>query len=137
MKKDVLSSNEFTSSSIDSILVDAGSLTYTLTGFTVSHAKNQIPSFSSLPFSIPSYCRSLERLGYGMANRRVVFRPPAEAGDFYHFQHVQTPDSTGVKRPEHETDYSPLSDVEIKNGWSYPRSPPYILMTSTGTALPF
>jgi hypothetical protein len=42
MKKDVFSSNEFTSSA-DPILVDAGSLTYRLAGFTVSYANTKSP----------------------------------------------------------------------------------------------
>jgi len=30
----------------------------------------------------------------------------------------------GVKRPEHEVDHSHLSDVEVKNAWSYTSTPP-------------
>jgi len=43
MQKDVFSSNEFTSSSTDPVLVDAGSLTYRLVGFTASHANTKFP----------------------------------------------------------------------------------------------
>jgi hypothetical protein len=35
---------------------------------------------------------------------------------------------SGVKRPEHEDNHSPLSRVEVKNAWSYTSTPPYVFM---------
>jgi len=52
MKKDVFSSNEFTSSSTDLILVDAGSLTYRLARYTVAHANTKSPP-PLCPFHTP------------------------------------------------------------------------------------
>jgi hypothetical protein len=54
MKKDVFSSNKFTSSSTDPMLVDAGSLTYMLAGYTVAHANTKFPPPPPLcPFHTP------------------------------------------------------------------------------------
>jgi hypothetical protein len=48
--------------------------------------------------------------------------------------------SLGVKRPGHETDHSPPSSAEVKNGGAIPPLPcmsPRLNSLSTGTTLPF
>jgi len=32
--------------------------------------------------------------------------------------------SLGIKQPERETDHSPTSTAEVKNGWRYTSTPP-------------
>jgi len=34
----------------------------------------------------------------------------------------------GVKQPECEADYSPLSSAKVKDGWSYTSTPLYVFM---------
>jgi hypothetical protein len=36
--------------------------------------------------------------------------------------------SRGVKRPRREADYSPPSNAEVKNAWSYTSTPQYVFM---------
>lgn len=43
--------------------------------------------------------------------------------------------SLGVMQPQHETDHSHSSSVEVKNEWSYTPPPPYALMAGTGRTL--
>jgi len=64
---------------------------------------------------------------------------PGKSRDFYLCHHVQTGSGvhlasypmgsrgsyTGVRRPGRETDHSPISSAEIKNGWSYASTTPY------------
>jgi len=49
---------------------------------------------------------------------------PAQKPTQTPIQRVPGAPSPGVKRPEHEDDYSPLSSAEVKNEWSYIFSPP-------------
>jgi hypothetical protein len=34
--------------------------------------------------------------------------------------------SPGIKRPEHEANHSPPFSAEVKNGWSFTSTPPYV-----------
>jgi hypothetical protein len=45
--------------------------------------------------------------------------------------------SWGVRNPEHESDHSPPSSADVKNGWSYTSTPSYVFLSQTQICLYF